>query len=100
VNIDDATGVSGLMDLATSIDANAASESDSGFEKDVSLGGRKAHEKYDRNSRRGEISTIVANRFEVDVSGDNVPMEDLEQSLAAVDLKALEAMKDAGATSQ
>lgn len=100
VNITDATGISGLMDMAASMDVKEATESDSGFEKDVSLGGRKVHEKYDRNSRHGEISTLVARRFAVDISGDNVSMEDLERSLAAVDLKSLEGMKDAGATSE
>jgi hypothetical protein len=100
VNIIDATGVSGLMDVAASMDVNETRESDSGFEKDVALGGRKVHEKYDRNARHGEISIIVARRFTVDVSGDNVSMDDLERTLTGLDLKALEDMKDAGATSQ
>jgi hypothetical protein len=100
VNIADATGVSGLMDVAASMDVNETKESDSGFEKDVALGGRKVHEKYDRNAHHGEISAIVARRFTIDVTGDNVSMEDLERSLTAIDLQALEAMKDAGATSQ
>jgi hypothetical protein len=42
----------------------------------------------------------VAKRFEVDVSGDNVSMADLEHSLALIDLHALEGMKDAGAAAQ
>jgi len=100
VNITDATGVAGLMDAAASFDVNSATESDSGFEKDVSIGGRKVHEKYDRNSHHGQISTLVGRRFAVEITGDNVSMEDLERSLAAVDLKALEGMKDAGATSE
>ena len=100
VNITDAAGVAGLMDVAASMGVNETSESDSGFEKDVSLGGRKVHEKYDRNAHHGEISAIVAKRFTVDITGDNVSMDDLERSMAAVDLSALEAMKDAGATSE
>ena len=62
------------------------------------FGGHKVHEKYDRNSRHGEVSILVARRFAVDVSGDNVSIEDLERALSTVDLSALEAMKDAGAT--
>jgi hypothetical protein len=100
VNITDAAGVAGLMDVAASMNVNESSESDSGFEKDVSLGGRKVHEKYDRNAHHGEISAIVARRFTVDISADNVSVEDLERSMAAVDLSALEGMKDAGATSE
>ena len=100
VNITDAAGVAGLMDVAASMNVSETSESDSGFEKDVSLNGRKVHEKYDRNSHHGEISAIVARRFTVDISGYGLSMEDLERSLAAIDLNALESMKDAGATSE
>ena len=98
VEISDATAVSGLIDMADSMNVSQATESDSGFEKDVSLQGRKVHEKYDRNSHHGELSTLVARRFAVDVSGDNLTIEDLEGALSSLDLKSLEAMKDAGAT--
>jgi hypothetical protein len=98
VEISDATGVSGLMDMADSMNVSQTSESDSGFEKDVSLQGRKVHEKYDRNSHHAELSTLVAHRFAVDVSGDNVTIEDLEGALSSLDLKSLDAMKEAGAT--
>jgi hypothetical protein len=42
----------------------------------------------------------VARRFEVQLTGDDVPMEDLERSLAAIDLQALESMQDTGAMAQ
>jgi Yip1 domain len=98
VEISDATAVSGLMDMADSMNVSETTESDSGFEKDVTLGGRKVHEKYDRNSHHGELSTLVARRFAVSVSGDGVSVEDLESALSSVDFKSLEALKDAGAT--
>jgi hypothetical protein len=98
VEISDATAVSGLMDMADSMNVSATTESDSGFEKDVTLEGRKVHEKYDRNSHHGELSTLVARRFAVSVSGDDVSIEDLERALSSVDLKSLEGLKDAGAT--
>jgi hypothetical protein len=98
VEISDATAVSGLIDMADSMNVSQTTESDSGFEKDVSLQGRKVHEKYDRNAHHGELSTLVARRFAVDVSGDNLTIEDLEGALSSLDLKSLEAMKDAGAT--
>ena len=97
IHIADATAVSGLMDLANSLAASSSSESDSGFEKVVRVGSRPVHEKYDRNTRHGEISTLVAKRFEVDVTGDAVAIEDLEEALGAIDLSALEALQDSGA---
>jgi len=97
VNIADAAGVSGLMDLAGALNQTTDSESDGGYEKDTTIGGRPVHEKFDSKSRHGELSAIIAKRFEVDVTGDSVDMSTLEQDLGAVDLARLEAMKDAGA---
>jgi hypothetical protein len=97
IKIADMSGVSGLMDLAGALDQTTNSESDAGYEKDTTIGGRAVHEKYDRKARHGELSAIIAKRFELDVTGDAVDMSTLEQDLSAVDLARLEAMKDAGA---
>ena len=97
VEIADISGVSGLMDLAGSLIQNTTSESSSGYEKDVVLGGRTVHEKYDAPNKKGDLSIIVAKRYSVDVSGSGVDMRTLEQSLGQIDLARLEAMKDAGA---
>jgi hypothetical protein len=97
VEITDATGVSTLIDMADSFGVSETSESDTGFEKDASVGGQKVHEKYDRHSRHGEVSALVARRFAIEVSGDNVSIEDLERALSSIDLEALKAMQEAGA---
>lgn len=98
IEITDISGVSGLVDLAGSLGVQTTeSQSDTGYEKDVNLGGRTAHEKYDNNQRKGDVSVMVAKRFTVDVSGDNVDMHTLEQTLGQIDLARLESMKDAGA---
>lgn len=95
LTIADASAVSGLMDLAESMPQTTSSESDSGYEKDVVLGGRKVHEKYDARSRHAELSAIVGKRFTVDLTGAGVDMSKLESSLRAVDLNKLESMKNA-----
>ena len=98
IEIADISGVSGLVDLAGTLGVQTTdSESTTGYEKDVSLGGRVAHEKYDNNQRTGDVSVMVAKRFTVDVSGNNVDMHTLEQTLGQIDLARLESMKDAGA---
>ena len=61
---------------------------------------RSVHEKYDAKAKKGDLSVIVAKRFEVDVAGDGVDMNTLEQSLSQVDLARLESMKDQGAQVQ
>jgi hypothetical protein len=100
IEIADISGVSGLMDLAGGLIQNTTSESDSGFEKDVAIGGRTVHEKYDARNKHGDLSIILVKRFSVDISGTGVDMASLEQSLGQVDLARLEAMKDAGAQSK
>jgi len=97
IEIADISGVSGLMDLAGSLIQNTTSESDSGYEKDVAIGCRTVHEKYDARNKQGELSIVLAKRFSVDISGNNVNMGSLEQSLSQIDLARLESMKDVGA---
>jgi hypothetical protein len=97
IEIADISGISGLMDLAGGLIQNTTSESDSGYEKDVAIGGRTAHEKYDARNKHGDLSLVLAKRFSVDISGNNVAMSSLEQSLGQIDLARLESMKDAGA---
>ena len=97
VEIADISGVSGLMDLAGGLVQNTTSESDSGFEKDVAIGGRTVHEKYDARTKHGDLSIILVKRFSVDISGNGVDMGSLEQTLSQIDLARLESMKDAGA---
>jgi Yip1-like protein/zinc ribbon protein len=97
IEIADISGVSGLMDLAGGLIQQTTSESDSGYEKDVVIGGRTIHEKYDAPNRKSELSVVLVKRFSVDISGSNVDMQTLEQSLGQIDLSRLESMKEAGA---
>jgi len=97
IEIADLSGVSGLMDLAGGLIQNTTSESDSGFEKDVAIGGRTVHEKYDARNKHSGLSVVLVKRFSVDISGDGVDMGSLEQILSHIDLARLESMKDIGA---
>jgi hypothetical protein len=100
LEIADMTGVSGLMDLANNLVQNTTSQSDTGYEKDVTLNGRGAHEKYDAPNKKGDISMQIAKRFTVDVTGQGVDMAALEQAYSQIDLSRLESMKDQGAQHQ
>jgi hypothetical protein len=95
LTIADASAVSGLMEMAESLPQTTNSESDSGYEKDVILGGRKVHEKYNTRSRHAELEAIVAKRFAIELTGEGVDMSKLEAALGSVDLGKLESMKDA-----
>jgi len=100
IKIADVSAVSGLLDVAGAMVQNTSSESDTGYEKDTTIGGRLMHEKYDAKSKHGELSAIVAKRFAVNVTGDGVDMSTLEQYVGYINLAQLDAMRDAGAHPQ
>ena len=83
------------MGLADALGKTTNVESDSGFERDTSMSGRRVREKYDRQAKHGELSVILATRFEVDVAGDGFDITALERALGSVDLPRLESLKDA-----
>jgi hypothetical protein len=97
IKVSDASGVAGLMGLADSLGASQSSEDDNGYDRQVVVAGRSVHEKYDRRAKHAELEALVAKRFSVELSGDDVDMKALEQSLGSLDLATLESMKDAGA---
>jgi hypothetical protein len=97
IEITDLTAVSGLMGMAGAMVQSTTSESSTGYEKDTTLNGRTVHEKYDTPGKHGELTVMLAKRFQVDITGDNVDMATLERDLASVDLSHLELMKDQGA---
>jgi hypothetical protein len=97
IEIDDASAVSGLMNIADAMPQTTSASSDTSYERDVTIAGYRAHEKYDSSSQHGELNFIIAKRFTVDVTGDHVDMRTLESDASRLDLGKLAAMKDAGA---
>jgi hypothetical protein len=97
MEIDDMSGVSSLMGLSKTLVESNTSQSDTGYEKDLTLAGRSAHETYDSRSKKGEINMMVANRFTVNISGTGVDMSTLEQAYAEIDLDKLDSLRNAGA---
>lgn len=71
-------------------------ETDTGYEKTGTAGGRRFHEKYDKNSKSGEYTVIVGNRFMVEINGNGVDMPTMKKAIDQINLAKLEAMKDVG----
>jgi hypothetical protein len=97
IEIADVSAISGLADIASALPQTSSASSDSGYEKDVTIAGYPAHEKYDGPSRHAELSFILAKRFTVDLTGEHVDMSALEADAGRIDLARLVGMKDAGA---
>lgn len=89
------TGMSAMAAYAwasTEIDREDAT----GYEKTMTFKGYRGHEKYDRESKSGEISLLVAGRFIVEANGYSVTADALKEALEKVDLGRLEGMKNVG----
>lgn len=56
------------------------------------------HEKWDGKDKRGEVDMIVGGRFIIEIRGNGIEMKQLKQAVAAIDLKKLEALKNAAPT--
>ncbi|HEY5101241.1 MAG TPA: Yip1 family protein [Steroidobacteraceae bacterium] len=100
IKISDISGVSGLLGVAGALGQKTDSESDAGFEKDTTIGGREFHEKFQNAGKHGELTTIVSQRFEVDVTGEGADVSALEKAAGSIDFAHLESMKNQGAQSR
>ncbi len=89
------TGLAGMTAYAWArVDVDR--ETDTGYEKTAMLNGYKSHEKYDKQSKAGEVSVLVGDRFVVEVEGNNVDMDAIKSALGKVDLGKLNRMKGQG----
>lgn len=98
VKVTDIGSMAGLAGMAmyawasTDIDR----ETETGYEKTSTFNGFKSHEKYDKSSKSGELTTMVGGRFAVEVQGNQVEMDQIKDAMSKLDLKKLEGMKDVG----
>jgi hypothetical protein len=70
-------------------------ETDRGYEKTSTVDGRRMYEKWSSKDQRGEVDMIVGGRFVIELRGTGFEMKDLKQAIATIDLKKLDALKNA-----
>ena len=83
-------GIAALAGLGTTLQAE--SESDSGFEKNVEVDGRKVHEKWTNAGKGSDLLEIVDNRFAISVTGSGVDIDDALAALRSVDVGKAQAL--------
>jgi hypothetical protein len=71
-------------------------ETNDGYEKTSTVGGRKFHEKWNKSDKRAEVSLVVGNRFMVQVDTRGIEMNDAKALLAKIDAAKLESLKGEG----
>jgi hypothetical protein len=91
----DTGGIAGVatMALAAWTMADIDKETETGYEKTTKLEGYKAFEKYNSQDKSGELNVLVADRYVVNVSGNNVSVEQLKSVLGKLDLDKLGELK-------
>ncbi len=98
VKITDMGAVTGVAALAAVAWATMEvdRETASGYEKTTTYKGYRGYEKYDRDSKYGELNLLVASRFIVETEGRGVDMDALKAAVDKLDLGKLEGMKNVG----
>lgn len=96
LEITDTGSAKGLMGMAAWAAIGQESETDTGYEKTYNSDGRLIHEKWNRESSRGEYSITLGKRFLVKVEGKADSVEHLKGAVGSIDLAGLEALKGEG----
>lgn len=96
LSITDSGTMKGVLAFAGWAVMENEEQTDTGYEKTYSSGGRLVHEQWDRSSKSGEYSVIVGERFAVKVAGSADSIDDLKRLIDAVDLRALDALRHEG----
>lgn len=96
LEVSDSGGAKGLVALATSMAPEEEKQTDHGYEKTWSADGNLMHEAWDSQSKYGEYSIMVGQRFSVKASGNVDGIDQLKQAVASVDLAKLAALKNVG----
>ncbi|GGM75196.1 hypothetical protein GCM10010967_03460 [Dyadobacter beijingensis] len=95
IEIVDTGGIAGVstMALAAWSIAEIDKETTTGYERTTKIEGYKAFEKYNNESKSGEINVLVADRYVVNVEGDNVSVDQLKEALKGINLSDLGDLK-------
>ncbi|MGN2251440.1 YIP1 family protein [Frateuria sp. GZRe14] len=96
LEVTDTGTAKGLMAMAGAMAPEEERSTDHGYEKTYTADGRLTHEAWDDQSRSGEYSVVVGQRFTVKANGNAGSIDELKQAVASVDLGKLEAMREEG----
>lgn len=100
LEIADTGSAKGIMALAGAVGVEADNETDHGYDKTYKQDGRLVHEQWDTQSKYGEFSIVLGDRFSVKVSGNADSIDQLKAAVGSINLAGLEALKNQGVKSQ
>ena len=92
LEISDLGSLAGLAGLATKMTPNMEKETDTGYERTRTVNGQMMHQRYDRQSKSGQVDVMISNRFTVTAQGSNVSEDALVAAVKSVDIDKLAAL--------
>lgn len=99
LEVADTGGAKGFVAMAAAMAPEEDKETDHGYDKTHTVDGNLVHEAWDTQSKSGEYSVVLGQRFTVKATGNADSIDQLKQAVASIDLGKLESMKDAGVKS-
>lgn len=96
LEVTDSGGAAGLMGLAGWASMEQERETSTGYERTHKVDGRMVHEEWRNDSKSGEYSVVLGDRFLVKVQGDGNSIDDLKNAVGSLNLAGLEALKGEG----
>lgn len=92
LSVTDLGPMGAMAALASGMGAQQTRETDEGYEKVSTVDGRLVSEEWNRQSKFGKYSVVVADRFSVEAEGTADSVDDLKRAVGAVDAGRLEAL--------
>ena len=90
--VTDLGAMGAMAALASGMNAHTTKETADGYEKVETIDGRLTSEEWNRQSKFGKYSVVVADRFSVEAEGTAESVDDLKAAVKAVDAGRLEAL--------
>jgi hypothetical protein len=92
LQVTDMAAAGALMTLGGAVNVQSDKETATGYEKMGKVDGRMTTEEFDRQSKSGKYSVLVANRFLVEADGEGADVNDLKGAGGSVGLDRLEGL--------
>jgi hypothetical protein len=96
LEVADTGNMRGMMAVASAVTPATEEQTDHGYEKTYTDHDRLVQESWDSQTKSGEFSVVVANRFTVKASGNAQDIDQLRQAVNDLDLDKLASLKNAG----
>lgn len=96
LEVSDMGAMGAMAAMAGAANVESSKETATGYEKVGKVDGRLTTEEYDRQSKHGKYSVLVASRFMVEANGDDVSIDDLKGAVSSIGIGRLEGMAHTG----